>query len=279
VNGEVNLDFLIGITRGFHVAFIACPECRREVSERAPTCPRCGCPVASQVVLPSQLQESTPIGSSRPEPATPQQSRSSTITESPEQSISSGVPDNQFFELKEPSPLAKLASGITGGGRPRNPKMWVIALPIALVVFGFSFSVIPTSGSFSHRDSTLRLLFTTIVTAVLSGIVAAIVYGPSAIGGPQATARSSVTEIPTGWTWKVLAAFVGLATFFLGLVIGDIGWYLALKETWPEGVHTLPLICATLPGVVCGRSALMFGKRATNVKAKARRVAEYNPFE
>ena len=32
------------------MALIACPECRTEVSESAPTCPRCGYPVASSVV-------------------------------------------------------------------------------------------------------------------------------------------------------------------------------------------------------------------------------------
>lgn len=29
------------------MAFIDCPECRHEISSRAPTCPDCGCPVAA----------------------------------------------------------------------------------------------------------------------------------------------------------------------------------------------------------------------------------------
>ena len=29
---------------------ISCPECRREVSSKAPTCPSCGCPLAAQTI-------------------------------------------------------------------------------------------------------------------------------------------------------------------------------------------------------------------------------------
>ena len=29
------------------MALILCPECNREISDRAPNCPHCGCPIAA----------------------------------------------------------------------------------------------------------------------------------------------------------------------------------------------------------------------------------------
>lgn len=38
------------------MALIACPECNREISEKAPQCPNCGCPVAAA----TQTQKGAP---------------------------------------------------------------------------------------------------------------------------------------------------------------------------------------------------------------------------
>lgn len=35
------------------MALISCPECHREISDRASACPTCGCPVASRSVPPA----------------------------------------------------------------------------------------------------------------------------------------------------------------------------------------------------------------------------------
>ena len=37
------------LTRGVQMALIACPECDKEVSDKAPTCPNCGVPLAVPV--------------------------------------------------------------------------------------------------------------------------------------------------------------------------------------------------------------------------------------
>lgn len=49
------------------MALINCPECGREVSDKAPTCPGCGVPIAGHVG-----QSESPVMSKPPEPAVAQ---------------------------------------------------------------------------------------------------------------------------------------------------------------------------------------------------------------
>jgi hypothetical protein len=42
------------------MALISCPECGRQVSDKAPTCPTCGAPIALQSTTPSPIYVSAP---------------------------------------------------------------------------------------------------------------------------------------------------------------------------------------------------------------------------
>jgi len=43
------------------VALIECPDCRHEVSDKAPACPKCGHPVAPPSLQPRVIKETTVV--------------------------------------------------------------------------------------------------------------------------------------------------------------------------------------------------------------------------
>lgn len=38
------------------MALVSCPDCGRSVSDRAPTCPHCGAPIAHETILTANMQ-------------------------------------------------------------------------------------------------------------------------------------------------------------------------------------------------------------------------------
>jgi predicted RNA-binding Zn-ribbon protein involved in translation (DUF1610 family) len=46
--GDIEKEITVTVDEGKRTNLIACPDCEREVSRRAASCPNCGCPIAPQ---------------------------------------------------------------------------------------------------------------------------------------------------------------------------------------------------------------------------------------
>jgi hypothetical protein len=130
------------------MALTACSECRRKVSDRAQTCPHCGCPIAGhqvslkrpQLPVPIAVSIAVPIGSARSEGSTsPKAVTASTGARFPG---CSGTTANPFADLEHRSPLGKLLR-TSGRRRHRKVSAMLFGFPVPLVVYLFCFHVFP----------------------------------------------------------------------------------------------------------------------------------------
>ena len=140
------------------MALISCPECTWKVSDKAPTCPQCGCPIGhSEIRSPTQMDSET------------LKHESSEYTQKP---IEPDDPNLIFTEMRGPSPLAKVIARSDRRSH-RGISYWVVTFPIALVVYIFGFYIIPLPSVYAS-DTTPRFFICLVVTAILCGVIGSI---------------------------------------------------------------------------------------------------------
>ena len=59
------------LERGIKMALIRCPECDRQISDKARACPGCGCPVDVSLAMPNPRDSKTVANAQQPTPARP----------------------------------------------------------------------------------------------------------------------------------------------------------------------------------------------------------------